>query len=111
MGAYSDLCIDQGTDFETDLDLIADDGTTINVHGYVFNGQIRKAYTSANTSASFLFNTADANNGNVTVWMDSANTANIPYGRYVYDIKMTDLRNITTRVVEGILTINPSVSR
>ena len=110
-GAYVDLAIDQGTDFETDLDLIADDGTAINAAGYVFNGQVRKAYTSANTTATFQFPNPDLANVKIFVAMDAANTANIPYGRYVYDIKMTSLANITTRVVEGILTINPSVSR
>jgi hypothetical protein len=43
--------------------------------------------------------------------LNSAVTANIRAGRYLYDVKMTDTDNITTRVVEGILTVTPQVSR
>jgi len=112
-GAYVDLAIDQGTDFETDLDLIANDGTSLPIDStYTFSGQVRKAYTSANTTAVFQFPSPDYANAKIYVTMDSANTANIPYGRYVYDIKMTNTStNKVTRIVEGILTINPSVSR
>ena len=50
--AIQDLFCPQGTDFTTSLDLVADDGTGINVAGYVFNGVIRKNYYSANAAAN-----------------------------------------------------------
>jgi hypothetical protein len=109
--AYTDLTIDQGADFETSLDLIADDGTAINIAGYIFSGQIRKSYYSANTSGSLEFTILDAANGNTIVSINSANTANIPAGRYVYDIKMEDTSNTITRVLEGIVTVTPQVTR
>ena len=111
MAAYTDLFIDQGTDFETSLDLIGDDGTPIDITGFTFKSQIRKSYYSANASANLTITVLDAPNGNAMLSMTAANSSNIFPGRYVYDVKMKDSANTTTRVVEGILTINPQVSR
>jgi len=38
-------------------------------------------------------------------------TAALESGRYVYDLVITDASGGKTRVVEGIATVNPSVSR
>jgi hypothetical protein len=43
--------------------------------------------------------------------MTSANTSNLTPGRYFYDLVMTSPTSIKTRVVEGIATILPSVTR
>jgi hypothetical protein len=44
--------------------------------------------------------------------MPSATTANTTAGRYVYDVKMTETSSSTvTRVVEGIVTVTPNVTR
>ena len=109
--AYTDLSIDAGADFETTLDLIADDGTSIDVSGYSFSSQIRKSYYSANATANIAISITDAVNGNTILSLDAANTANIPPGRYVYDVKMIDTTNTVTRIVEGIITVTPAVTR
>jgi hypothetical protein len=109
--AYTDLSIDAGTDFETTLDLIADDGTPINITGYTFRSQIRKSYYSANVTANITVTITDATNGNTTLSIDAANTANIFPGRYVYDVNMIDASSTVSRIVEGIVTITPGVTR
>lgn len=109
--AYTDLYIDQGADFETTLDLVADDGTPINLSGYSFISQIRKSYYSANATANIAVVVTDSANGNTKLTLDSANTANIFPGRYVYDVLMKDVANTTSKIVEGIITVNPGVSR
>jgi hypothetical protein len=43
--------------------------------------------------------------------MTSANTANLTPGRYLFDLVMTSPADIKTRVVEGIITVLPSVTR
>ena len=43
--------------------------------------------------------------------MTAANTANLTPGRYVYDLLITSPTNVKTRVVEGIATVLPSVTR
>lgn len=111
MGAYVELTIDQGATFSTSVDLSNDDGTAINVANYTFQSQIRKSYYSANATANLTITVLDAANGNVKLSMTPANTANIKAGRYLYDIKMTDTGGVTTRVLEGIVTVTPQVSK
>lgn len=108
---YAELTVDQGTTFESTLDLVNDDGSAINVAGYVFSGQVRKSFYSANATANITITVANAANGNVILSLNSATTANIKAGRYLYDVKMTDTTNTVTRIVEGVLTVTPQVSR
>lgn len=108
---YAELTIDQGATFESNLDLVDDDGSSINVAGYVFSGQIRKSYYSLTPTANLTLNIVDSSNGNVNIYLSSATTANIKAGRYVYDVKMTDTSNTVTRIVEGIITVTPQVTK
>ena len=109
--SYAELTVDQGSTFESTIDLVSDDGAVINVAGYVFTGQIRKSYYSTNPTANLTLTIVNAANGNVKVSISAANTANIKAGRYLYDIKMTDTSNTITRLVEGVITITPQVTR
>lgn len=108
---YAELTIDQGATYENNLDLVADDGTAINVAGYVFSGQIRKSYYSTKPTANFTITIVNSNTGNVNISLSAATTANIKAGRYVYDVKMKDVGNNVTRIVEGIITITPQVTK
>jgi hypothetical protein len=111
MAAYTELFVDQGTDFESSIDLVGDDGSPINVASYIFTGQIRKSYYSKNPAANISFTIVNAVGGNVKMTMSAGTTANIPAGRYLYDVKMIDSAATTNRLVEGIITINPQVTR
>lgn len=74
-------------------------------------GQIRKSYYSANTTATFD-TSVDASNNIINLHLDSNVTANIAPGRYVYDVIVNDsANNIITRVLEGIVDVSPSVTR
>jgi hypothetical protein len=108
---YAELTVDQGTTFETSIDLVGDDGASINIAGYSFLGQIRKSYYSANATANLTLTVLSNTSGNLIMSLDAATTANIKAGRYLYDVKMTDTSNVTTRVVEGVITVTPQVSR
>lgn len=112
MGAYQDLTVDQGTDFSTSMAITAADGTFINIATYQFVGQVRTSYYTANVSANLLVTIVDAPNGNLSISLDSANTANMVPGRYVYDVKMTipGSPSNTSRLVEGIFILTPSVT-
>lgn len=108
---YAELTIDQGATFESTLDLIGEDNEPIDVNGFVFTGQIRKSYYSTAPTANLTINITDSSNGNVVIFLDSNTTSNISPGRYVYDVYMKDGANIVTRIVEGIITVTPRVTR
>lgn len=111
MASYTELYVDQGTDFESSIDLVGDDGAAINIASYVFTGQIRKSYYSKNPTANITFTILNGPAGNLKMTMSSTTTANIPAGRYLYDVKMKDSSQTTTRLVEGIITVNPQVTK
>ena len=43
--------------------------------------------------------------------MNAATSANVVYGRYVYDCELTSSGNTVSRLVEGIVTVTPQVTR
>ena len=108
MATKANLSIDQGSDYTTTITLTDGSGTPINISTYTGAGQIRKYYTST-TAVDFDITTA--NNGNITLTLDSNTTNNMIAGRYVYDVELTDINGNISRVLEGIVTIKPGVTR
>lgn len=112
MAAFAELYMDQGADFNLYLDIADDDtGVPQNLTGYTISSQIRKSYYAANATANLICTILDAANGNVWVYLSAANTSLIKPDRYVYDIEMRSNSNSTIRLVEGIITITPEVTR
>jgi hypothetical protein len=108
MATKANLVIDQGATFSTDLTLTDENGDALNLNGYTANSQLRKWYTSSN---SIVFSTSvNTDIGVVTLSLTSNQTANITAGRYVYDVEISDGTTIS-RVVEGIITVTPNVTR
>lgn len=108
---YAELTIDQGANLSSTIDLTNDDNTPINLANTSFTAQIRKSYYSTNPTANITVTIEDSANGRVRLSIDAANTANIKAGRYLYDLKMIDASNTYIRVIEGIVTITPQVTR
>jgi hypothetical protein len=112
MAAYVELFVDQGTTWSTTINLTDDTtNTPINVSGYSANSQLRKSYYSANITANITCAFSNTANGELRLTMDANTTANIRAGRYVFDVKTTDQYNTVSRVLEGIITILPQVTR
>lgn len=112
MAAYVELYVDQGTTFNNIINLTDDvTNASINVSNYTVISQMRRSYYSANISANITCTVTDASNGEITMSMTSANTANIKAGRYIFDVRATDTHGTTSRLVEGIINILPQVSK
>jgi hypothetical protein len=111
MAQFIELDLDQGTDFNIDLDLTNDDGVAINVTNYTFTSSIRKSFYSLNPTANLTVSIHSAANGNITLSMNAATTTNIKPGRYLFDVKQVDAQNTKSRVIEGIITVNPQVTK
>jgi len=110
MAAFSEIVIEQGATFNTTINVEDTAGAAINLYGYTANSMMRKSYysTSATTITSTVTGTA---NGEVTLSVSATNTASLTPGRYVYDVIITSPTSVVTRVVEGIVTVLPSVTR
>jgi hypothetical protein len=109
MSAKSNIVIEQGATFSTQITLTDANGAVMNLASHTANSEIRRWYTSSN---SVPFDVAiNAAAGTITLSMTPDVTVNIAAGRYVYDVRMVTPANNVLRVVEGIATVSPSVTR
>lgn len=111
MATISNLFIDQDADFTTTVTINDSNGSALDLTSYTALAMIRKTYQS--TSATTFTSTfaSDRTTGQITISLTDTQTADLEAGRYVYDLVITDSSGTKTRVVEGIATVNPSVSR
>ena len=110
MAAYSEITIEQGATFNTTVNVTDVYNNAVNLYGYSASSMMRKSYYSqiAYDIEASVTGTA---NGEVTLHISAANTAILSPGRFVYDLIINDGANTITRVVEGIATVLPSVTR
>lgn len=108
MSAYLD--IDQGSDFRTRLTLENDDDTPMNLTGFTVYSQFRKSYSSS-TAYTFTCTIINAVAGIVELELTGAASSNIKPGRYLYDVEVVAPGGSKTRVVEGIITLNPEITK
>jgi hypothetical protein len=111
MAVISNIFIDAGTDFSTTVTVTDSTGSALNLTGYSHAAQIRKSYDSTSATVAFTTSTTSASAGQFTLTLTNTQTAAIPHGRYVYDAVITSGSGTKTRVVEGIVTINPRVTQ
>jgi hypothetical protein len=110
MATKANLIIDQGTTYSVTLNLTDENGDSIDLVGYTANSQIRKWYTSSNSMVfATSLNTVD---GTVTLSLTSNQTNLLVPGRYVYDVELFNtVSNTYSRILEGIVTVTPQVTR
>lgn len=108
MATVNNLVIDQGTTFSFSFNLTNADGSAKDLTNYTIAAQIRKSYYTS-TKVDFTTDTVDAE-GEITISLTSTQTSNLKAGRYVYDIEIDDTTE-TIRVLEGIITVTPEVTR
>jgi len=109
MPIKANLFIDQGTDYSTSINLVDGDDNVVTLSGYTSNAQMRKTYSSSN-AVSFS-TTLQSANGVVVLSLTATQTANIVAGRYVYDVYLTSSSNVVSRIIEGIVTVTPRVTK
>jgi hypothetical protein len=109
MAVVSNLVLDQGADFSVTVYFNQEAGIPKDLTGWTSRSQLRKSYysTSATTISS---NISDASNGEITLSLTANTTANIKAGRYVYDLEVVNAASVL-RVIEGIITVMPEVTR
>jgi hypothetical protein len=112
MAAYVELFVDQGANFNNVINL-TDEVTNLNVNvqGYTVISQMKRSYYSANASANITCSITNALNGEIAMTMDANTTANIKAGRYLFDMRVTDRGGVVNRILEGIITVTPRISR
>lgn len=108
MATKVNLVVDQGSTFQTSITFNDESGNTINFSSYSGAAQMRKHFSSSN---SVSFAVSLTSNGVITLALTANQTGNLVAGRYVYDLEVTDGANNISRLIEGIVTVTPNVTR
>lgn len=109
MAIKANIVVDQGSDFTTAIKIRGEDGGNVDLVGFSAEGQMRRTYSSASAvSFSITINTTTSE---LLVSLSSEVTTGLTPGRYVYDIELLTSEGVTTRIVEGIVTVTPQVTR
>lgn len=109
MAIKANIVVDQGTDFSATIDVTNPDGTAFNLTGYTVAAQMRKNYASSTATTFSASHNSGA--GQITLALLKSTTNNLEPGRYLYDVEITSVGNNTVRVVEGIVTVTPGMTR
>ena len=108
MATVQNIVIDQGTTFEFSITLANDDGTAKDLTNYTVAAQLRKSYYT-NTYTAFTTSKVDLQ-GEIKITLTATQTSALSAGRYVYDIEI-DGNSETLRILEGIVTVTPEVTK
>jgi hypothetical protein len=111
MAAKANIIIDQGSDFSTTITVTDATGSTVDLTGYTANAHIRKHYTSTTATVMGCTFGTPRSDGKITLSLGRNTSSNMTAGRYVYDVEITNSANTRSRLVEGIATITPEVTR
>jgi len=108
MAEALNLLIDQGSSYSINLEVKDANNSLVNLTGYSGTGHIRKQYTSNSATA---FTVSVYSNGTLTAYLSANQTSSLVSDRYVYDIELTNTVLEVTRILEGIVTVTPQVTR
>lgn len=109
MAIKANLVLDQGTDFSATIDVVDSDSSVFNLTGYTINAQMRKNYASSSATSFATLN--GETSGQITLSLANTITEALSPGRYLYDVEITSSAGTITRVVEGIVTVTPGITR
>ena len=113
MAAIANLRIDQGATFTSDVTVTDSNGDAFHLTGYTASAKMAKGYASTRTRTSITTTiNSDPTTGiiQLSLTADQTNALDAP-ARYVYDVEIRQTSDSTiTRVIEGIITVSPSVT-
>jgi hypothetical protein len=110
VASISNLFIDQGSDYVNVVTVESATGAPLDLTNYTVKSQMRKSYTSS-LAYNFTASIPNPLTGEILISLPSADSEDIPPGRYLYDVEITSSLNIKTRVVEGIVTMTPQITQ
>ena len=116
MAQYEELQIDKGSDVTIKLELEDINGNAKNLTNHTVAGKIKKTYNTSDSDAT-TFTTeiqAPATGGVINLSLSNTQTQALKAGRHVYDVEISftdsNAQTVVERVLEGTLTVTPSVT-
>ena len=112
MASLLNQIIDQGSTFSKSITVYQTDGATIqDLTAYTPTSQLRKSYTSTSYTTINATKSSPHTSGVIVMSLTAVQTAGLKAGRYVYDLQITHSDATVSRVIEGVITIRPEVTK
>ena len=110
MASIVNIFADQGSDYTLTLTVKDDSGNATDLTGYTAEAYFQK-WVGANKVYKFTPTITDATAGKLQIKLLGSVSDDIPPGRYNYDVVINNSTyNITRRVIQGTLSLNPTAS-
>lgn len=103
------LTIEKATDFSIAFK-IKTDGSSINLTGYAYSCVMKKHYGASVGYGFSVSPLVPYSNGVVKLQMHKSVTSQIPVGRYVYDLLITNSEGDTYKSTEGMVLVKGTSS-
>ena len=116
MAQYEELSIDKGSDITLKLELEDNQGNEKDLTNHTVAGKLKKSHNTSDSEAvSFTTEVeAPATAGVVNLTLSNTQTSTLKAGRYVYDVEISfvdsDASTVVERILEGSITVTPSVT-
>lgn len=111
MSGKLDIVIEQGVKFQRTVQIKDKDENPVDITDDTFSGQVRKRHNSTDETLRFNITVADAANGKISVSLSESETTAVEAGEYVYDMTWEPSVGNKVRLLEGIATVSPGVTR
>lgn len=102
-----DFIINLGTDWSQDVVINDQHGNPLDLSQYTITSKFKKHYSSK-TSYPIV---STANGGTLNLVIVANTTASLFDGRYDYDVVLKDTANNHSKIFEGVITLNSTVSK
>ena len=103
--------VNAGQNWMTDINLLNADGTGRDITGHTLASQVRRHYKSVSAKEVITIQVMDATTGNVRLMLSPAQTTNLKFGKWLYDVELTKTETgEVDRVIEGIFNVRPEVT-
>ena len=113
MATIINFTVDAGTSFEGIVTIQNEDDTIFDLTGLVPYSQMRISYYTSKFTEIAAEVYGDPTNGQIRLSMIPSVTGNVKPSRYVYDVEVHNPLDVdyVKRVLEGIITVYPQVTR
>lgn len=112
MASYANLFIDQGANFTITVTANDGNGDPLDLSAYIARAKMSRSILSPIAKRVSITTTiTDPPNGEITLSLTKEETDVLAEGRWYYDIEIEDGSGVCTRVVQGIITVLPSMTQ
>jgi len=110
MTTRANLYIDRGVDFLVDLELLTNDDLDYPAENKDFTCEIRKLFSSTPSANATVTHIASSDINIIELFVPGENTENLDPGKYQYDVLMTLPSGQNSKILEGLITIMPTIT-